>query len=83
MPQPLFPKQLWFKKHESFLPTYIECLLMFYTHNDIVGEEGISLLYNSGVLVAGLVIKLTEGRLTRGKGMHFISRTWRSHRNKT
>ena len=55
---------------------------MFYTHNDI-GEEGISLLYNSGVIVAGLIIKLTEDRLTRGKGMHFISHTWRSYRNKT
>ena len=55
---------------------------MFYTHND-VGEEGISLLYNSGVIVPGLIIKLTEDRLTRGKGMHFISHTWRSYRNKT
>ena len=56
---------------------------MLYTHNDIVGEGGISLLYNSVVLVAGLIITLTEDWLTRGKETHFVSRAWRSHRNKT
>ena len=44
---------------------------MFYTHNDIVGEEGISLLYNSGVLVAGLIIKMTRDYQEKNK-LNFI-----------
>ena len=39
--------------------------------------------YPSRVLVAGLIIKLTQDRLTGKKETNFMSRTWKSHRNRT